>query len=77
MNKILNINTIVFITGISLSAVAGFYSIVGLTAIFSGAFWPIIILGTVLEIAKLVSVSWLHYNWKIASRAVRSYLIFA
>lgn len=77
MKSAVNINNIVFLTGISLSAVAGFYSIVGLTAIFAGAIVPIIILGTVLEIAKLVSVSWLHYNWKIASHAVRSYLIFA
>lgn len=77
MKSAVNINNIVFLTGIALSAVAGFYSIVGLTAIFAGAVVPIIILGTVLEIAKLVSVSWLHYNWKIASRAVRSYLIFA
>ena len=77
MKSAVNINNIVFLTGIALSAVAGFYSIVGLTAIFAGAVVPIIILGTVLEVAKLVSVSWLHYNWKIASRAVRAYLIFA
>lgn len=77
MKSVVNINNIVFLTGISLSAVAGFYSIVGLTAIFAGAVIPIIILGSVLEVAKLVSVSWLHYNWKIASRAVRAYLIFA
>ena len=77
MKNIININNIVFLTGISLSAVAGFYSIVGLTAIFAGATLPIIILGSVLEIAKLVSVSWLHYNWKIASKYVKTYLIFA
>lgn len=71
------IDIIVFTTGIALSVVAGFYSIVGMTAIFSGAFWPIVVLGSVLEIAKLVTVSWLHYNWKIASGYVKSYLISA
>jgi len=76
-NKLMTINSIVFMTGLSLSAVAGFYSIVGLTAIFSGAYWEIIILGTVLEISKLVSVSWLHYKWNIASKYVKAYLIFA
>lgn len=77
MRKVININNIVFLTGIALSAVAGFYSIVGMTAIFAGAVLPVIILGTVLEVAKLVSVSWLHYNWKIASNVVKAYLIFA
>lgn len=68
---------IVFLTGISLSAVAAFYSIIGLTTIFSGAFWPIIIMGSVLEISKLVSVSWLHHNWKITTNLVKVYMISA
>jgi uncharacterized protein YlxW (UPF0749 family) len=68
---------VVFLTGLALSGVAGFYSIVGLTAIFSGAFWPIVIMGTTLEIAKLVSISWLHHNWSGTSKLVRGYLVFA
>lgn len=68
---------IVFLTGISLSTVAAFYSIIGLTTIFAGAFWPIIIMGTVLEISKLVSVSWLHHNWKETPILVKSYMIVA
>lgn len=68
---------VVFLTGLVLSGVAGFYSIVGLTAIFSGTWWPIVIMGTTLEIAKLVSISWLYHNWVGTSRLVRGYLIFA
>lgn len=68
---------IVFLTGISLSTVAAFYSIIGLTTIFAGAFWPIIIMGTVLEISKLVSVSWLHHNWKETPKSVKCYMIVA
>ena len=67
----------VFMTGLVLSGVAGFYSIVGLTAIFAGAFWPIVIMGTTLEISKLVSISWLYHNWTGTSKLVRAYLTFA
>lgn len=68
---------IVFISGISLSTVAAYYSIIGLTTIFAGAILPVIIMGAVLEISKLVSVSWLHHNWKNTPKLIKSYMIFA
>lgn len=71
------LSIVVFLTGISISAVAAYYSIIGLTAIFSGAFWSIVIMGGVLEIGKLVSVSWLYNNWKIAPFIIRTYLSIA
>ena len=71
------LSIVVFLTGISISAVAAYYSIIGLTAIFSGAFWSIVIMGSVLEIGKLVSVSWLYNNWKIAPFIIRTYLSIA
>jgi len=36
---------IAFFTGIAISAVAAYYSIIGLTAIFAGSFWPVVIMG--------------------------------
>lgn len=71
------LSIVVFLTGISISAVAAYYSIIGLTAIFSGAFWSIVIMGGVLETGKLVSVSWLYNNWKIAPFIIRTYLSIA
>ena len=68
---------LVLLTGLSLSAAAGFYSILGLTAIFAGAFWPVVIMGTTLEIAKLVSVSWLYHYWNEAPKLIRAYFLFA
>ena len=68
---------LVLLTGLSLSAAAGFYSILGLTAIFAGAFWPVVIMGTTLEIAKLVSVSWLYHYWNEAPKLIRGYFLFA
>lgn len=66
-----------FITGIIISAVAAYYSIIGLTSIFAGAFWPIVIMGSALEIGKLVAVSWLYNNWAIAPFLTRIYLFSA
>ena len=55
---------LLFITAIAISGIAAFYSIVGLAAIFAAAKMPIIIMGSVLEVGKLVTASWLYQNWK-------------
>jgi hypothetical protein len=68
---------LVFVTGIAISAVAAYYSIIGLTSIFAGAFWPIIIMGSVLEVGKLVATSWLYNNWKQAPFLIKTYLFAA
>jgi hypothetical protein len=66
-----------FITAIALSAIAAFYSVIGLAQIFPGSFWPIVIMGSVLEVAKLVTVSWLYNNWNVTMRAMRYYFMTA
>jgi hypothetical protein len=74
-NKLLPILT--FLSGITISGVAAYYSVVGLTTLFAGAFWSILIMGTALETGKLVAVSWLYNNWKIAPLLTRVYLFSA
>jgi len=66
-----------YLTALALSGVAAYYSVIGLTAIFPGSFWPIIIMGSVLECAKLVTVSWLYKNWKDIHLAMKIYLTSA
>ena len=66
-----------FLTAIALSGIAAFYSVIGLAQIFPGSFWPIVIMGSVLEIAKLVTVSWLYNNWNVTVRAMRYYFSVA
>ena len=75
--KNLALPILTFITGIVISAVAAYYSIIGLTSIFAGAFWPIVIMGSSLEVGKLVAVSWLYNNWSIAPFLTRVYLFSA
>lgn len=63
--------------GILLSAVAGYFSIIGLATIFSGAFKSVIVMATVLELSKLVAASWIYRNWIIAPIIMRIYMIIA
>ena len=65
------------ISGLGISAVAAYYSIIGLSTLFSGAVTAIIIMGIALEVGKLVTASWLYRNWKICNFFLRYYLLFA
>ena len=62
------------ITALSISAVAIYYSVAGLVAIFAAAALPIMIMGSTLEIAKLVTAVWLHKYWSITTWWLKSYL---
>ena len=66
-----------FFAGISISTIAIYYSVLGLTSIFAAAFMPIVIMGTVLEVSKLVTAWWLKANWQRAPIALKSYLSLA
>ena len=68
---------IVFLNALAISAVAIYYSVAGLAAIFAAAVMPIIIMGVVLEVGKLVTAVWLHRYWYQAHRWLRSYLAVA
>lgn len=65
------------LSGLSISAVAVWYSVAGLISIFAAAAIPIAIMGIVLEIGKLVATVWLKQNWFIAPRLIRTYLFTA
>jgi len=65
------------LTAIALSIVAAYYSVIGLAQIFPGSYWPIIIMGSVLEVSKLVTVSWLYNNWNVSVRMMRYYFLVA
>ncbi len=65
------------ITALAISAVAIYYSVAGLVAIFAAAAVPIMIMGGVLEIGKLVTAVWLHKYWKQAAWWLRTYLSVA
>ena len=65
------------ITALSISAVAIYYSVAGLVAIFAAAAVPIMIMGGTLEIGKLVTAVWLHRYWEKATWWLKTYLSIA
>jgi hypothetical protein len=67
----------VMITALSISAVAIYYSVSGLVAIFAAAAIPIIVMGTALEVGKLVTAVWLHWYWRKAAWWLKTYLSIA
>jgi hypothetical protein len=64
-----------FIVALALACVSAAFSIDGLTAIFAGAFWPVIIMGATLEAGKLVAAAWLTENWFSAPYLLRLILV--
>ena len=63
------------LTALSLSVVAAWYSILGLTAIFASAVIPIIIMGGILEVAKVTVTVWLHEYWHRCRLLMKCYLV--
>lgn len=69
--------SIMLVAALSLSAIAAFYSIAGLTAIFAAAVVPIIVMGGILEVSKLVVASWLYRNWLEVPKMFKIYFTTA
>ena len=67
-----------FVSAISISIIAAGYSIIGLATLFAGAVIPIILMGSALEVGKLVAASWLYHNWNSnVPRLLKLYLFIA
>lgn len=64
-------------SGLTISAVAIWYSVAGLVSIFAAAVIPIIVMGVVLEVSKLIATVWLKINWNRAPVFIRTYLLIA
>lgn len=65
------------VTALALSAVAIFYSVSGIMAVFASAPISAMIMGGMIEASKLVSIVWLHHYWDRAQRAVRAWLVLS
>lgn len=68
---------LLFVVALSLSAVAAWYAVAGLVAIFAAATVPIVIMGSLLEAAKLTVASWLYRSWKEIPLLMKSYFVAA
>ena len=62
------------VCALSISAIAAYFSIIGLATIFPGSTTAVVIMGSVLEVGKIAAAVWLHRNWKQAPRLIKGYL---
>ena len=60
-----------------LSGTAAYFSVLGLTAIFPASFWAIVVMAGILELAKVVTVVWLHLHWNRVNWVIKTYLSIA
>ena len=68
---------IIATTALSVSASAAFYSVSGLSKLFAGAAFEVIIMAGSLEVAKLVIASLLYQYWDVINKGLRAYLTVA
>ena len=75
--NIINLTSLTLVVALTLSTVAAYYSIIGLTAIFAGAVVPIIVMGSILEVGKIVTTVWLKKYWTKVRWFLKTYLVIA
>jgi len=73
--KFLSFSNLTLLVALSLSSIAAYYSIIGLTAIFAGAVIPVIIMGSILEVGKITTTVWLRKYWSKCSWVLKLYLV--
>ena len=69
--------SIIALSALSVSASAAFYSVSGLSKLFAGATFEVIIMAGSLEVAKLVIASLLYQYWNTINKYLRTYLTIA
>ena len=68
---------VTLLTSFLIAAIAAYFSIAGLMAIFNGASMAVAVMAGSLELGKLVTASWLYRNWKETGWLLKSYLTLA
>ncbi len=77
MKGIKNFPLLVGATAFFVAFNAAFFSIFGLSNLFSGAFWSVVLMASSLEVGKLVSASFLYQYWYKISRLMKAYMVLA
>lgn len=68
---------VLVLTTLFIAASAAFFSVYGLAQIFTGSFWPVVIMASSLEVGKLVAASYLYRYWKQTQFFMKFYLLVA
>ena len=75
LKRIFSFSNLTLLVALTLSTIAAWYSIIGLTTIFAGAVVPVIIMGSALELAKITATVWLRKYWHRAGWLIKLYLV--
>ena len=75
LKRIFSFSNLTLLVALTLSTIAAWYSIIGLTTIFAGAVIPVIIMGSALELAKITTTVWLRKYWHRAGLLIKLYLV--
>ena len=75
LKRIFSFSNFTLLVALTLSIIAAWYSIIGLTTIFAGAVVPVIIMGSALELAKITATVWLRKYWHRAGLLLKLYLV--
>jgi len=75
LKRIFSFSNLTLLVALTLSTIAAWYSIIGLTTIFAGAVVPVIIMGSALELAKITATVWLRKYWHRAGLLLKLYLV--
>jgi hypothetical protein len=70
-------NKLAILVALMLSGTAAYFSVLGLTAIFPASYWAIVGMASILELAKVVTVVWLHLHWNRVNGFIKLYLSIA
>jgi len=68
---------LLLLNALAISAVAAYYSILGLIVIFAASAIPVAVMATSLEVGKLMTATYLHNHWKQTGWLLKSYLTSA
>lgn len=68
---------IILLTSLAIAGVAAYFSVIGLSLLFVGSGVTIIVMGSVLEVGKLITVSVLHQLWEKLGKLLKTYLLLA
>jgi len=71
----LTVNVLALAAAASLAGVSAFFAITGMTAIYSAAAVPIMVMTGVIEASKLAAVAWLGHCWSVTPLLLRSALV--
>ena len=77
MSKIFNLKNLIWFCAIGLAAFSGYYSVFGISKLFSGGSWSILGMAAMLELSKLVVVTFLHDHFKTLRLLFKTYLLSA